>query len=80
MTALVKRLKVLPRRLPPLPMWVLMGLSWLAIGAALATLLVTAEVARRVAEVERAEQLKLQRQQAETLQRLADECVTCGRY
>jgi hypothetical protein len=50
-----------------------MVLSWLAMAAALATVLSTAELSRRVTEGERTEQLTLQRQLLAATQALADE-------
>ena len=70
---LVEHRKILPRRLPHLPVWVLMVLSWLAVFMAVVVLIDSAEVRRRVAEAERAETRQLQRQQLEATQALVDE-------
>jgi hypothetical protein len=66
------RVKTFMRRHPP-PMWMLMVLLSLALTAALAVVLSTAELSRRVTEAERVEQLTLQRQQLEAMQGLANE-------
>lgn len=70
---LIDHLKALPRRLPPLPMWVLMVLSWLVAAMAVVMFMDTAEQSRRVKEAERIEQLTLQRQQLQATQALVDE-------
>lgn len=67
------RMKALPRRLPPLPMWVLMVLSSLAIAMTLVMLMGSAELTRRVAEADRAAERTHQRQQLAATQALVEE-------
>lgn len=68
-----ERCKALLRRLPPFPIWLLMGLSWLSVALAVVVFLDTGEEAQQAAKAEKAQQYALQERQVQAMEALTAE-------